>query len=171
MREKNGLPSPALQAGAIALRITTNNRELDIPLVHRFLSEQSSWAKGIPLALVERSIANSLCFGGFLGGNQIAFARVISDYATFANLVDVFVLPEYRGQGYSKVLLAAILAHPQLQGLRRFTLATGDAHGLYAQYGFTAPSYPQSLMERYFPGMYEAALATGADKAGSIDEA
>jgi GNAT superfamily N-acetyltransferase len=136
-------------------RITTEVGELDTELVHRFLSQESSWAKGISLALVERSMANSLCFGGFLGKDQIAFARVISDYATFANLVDVFVLPQHRGKGYSKDLMAAVVAHPQLQGLRRFTLATGDAHGLYAQYGFTAPLFPQSLMERYFPGMYE----------------
>jgi GNAT superfamily N-acetyltransferase len=136
-------------------RITTEVGELDAELVHRFLSQESSWAKGISLALVERSMANSLCFGGFLGKDQIAFARVISDYATFANLVDVFVLPQHRGKGYSKDLMAAVFAHPQLQGLRRFTLATGDAHGLYAQYGFTAPLFPQSLMERYFPGMYE----------------
>lgn len=136
-------------------RISTEPGELNIGLVHRFLSEQSSWAKGISRELVERSIANSLCFAGFLGRDQIAFARVISDYATFANLVDVFVLPEYRGKGYSKALMAAVFAHPDLQGLRRFTLATGDAHGLYAQYGFTSPLYPQSLMERYFPGMYE----------------
>jgi len=136
--------------------ITTEVSELDTGLVHRFLSEQSSWAKGISLDLVERSIANSLCFGGFLGKGQIAFARVISDYTTFANLVDVFVLPEHRGKGYSKALMAAVFAHPELQGLRRFTLATGDAHGLYAQFGFTAPLYPQSLMERYVPGMYEA---------------
>jgi GNAT superfamily N-acetyltransferase len=136
-------------------RITTEVGELDTELVHRFLSQESSWAKGISRALVERSMANSLCFGGFLGKDQIAFARVISDYATFANLVDVFVLPQHRGKGYSKDLMAAVVAHPQLQGLRRFTLATGDAHGLYAQYGFTAPLFPQSLMERYFPGMYE----------------
>ena len=138
-------------------RITAVPSELDVPLVHRFLSEQSSWAKGISLELVQRSIDHSLCFGGFLDGAQIAFARVISDYATFANLVDVFVLPEYRGNGYSKELMTAVLAHPQLQGLRRFTLATGDAHGLYAQFGFTAPQFPQSLMERYFPGMYSRA--------------
>ncbi|MGW8392348.1 GNAT family N-acetyltransferase [Pseudoduganella sp. HUAS MS19] len=137
-------------------RITTAAHELDISLVHSFLSEQSSWAKGISRSLVQRSIENSLCFGGFLGKNQVAFARVISDYATFANLVDVFVLPEHRGQGYGKTLMAAVFAHPELQGLRRFTLATGDAHGLYAQFGFTAPLYPRSLMERYVPGMYEA---------------
>lgn len=136
-------------------RITTVQGELDIPLVHRFLSEQSSWAKGISFDRVQRSIANSLCFGGFLGNEQIAFARVISDYTTFANLVDVFVLPEYRGQGFSKSLMEAVFTHPQLQGLRRFTLATRDAHGLYAQYGFTAPMYAQSLMERYFPDLYQ----------------
>lgn len=138
-------------------RITTETSELDIPLVHRFLSEQTYWAKGIPLTLVERSIAHSLCFGGFLGKDQVAFARVISDHATFANLVDVFVLPDHRGKGYSKSLMAAVFAHPQLQGLRRFTLATGDAHGLYAQYGFTLPAHPQSLMERYVPDIYARA--------------
>ena len=136
------------------LRITTATTELDIPLIHRFLSEHSSWAKDIPLGLVQKSVEHSLCFGGFLGRHQVAFARVISDYATFANLVDVFILPEHRGNGYSKKLMAAVLAHRQLQGLRRFTLATGDAHALYAQFGFTAPLHPQSLMERYFPSIY-----------------
>jgi len=156
MHEWRSNRSTLLAEGMEDFRVTTNVGELDTGLVHRFLSEQSSWAKGISRALVERSMAHSLCFGGFLGQEQIAFARVISDYATFANLVDVFVLPEHRGQGYSKALMAAVFAHPQLQGLRRFTLATGDAHGLYAQFGFTPPLYPQSLMERYFPGMYEA---------------
>mgnify|MGYP003532056496 FL=1 len=135
-------------------RVTTEKAELDLPLIHTFLSRHTYWANGIPIALVQRSIENSLCFGGFLGTAQIAFARVISDYATFANLVDVFVLPEHRGNGYGKVLMDAVFAHEQLQGLRRFTLATGDAHGLYTQYGFTAPLYPESLMERYVPGIY-----------------
>src|SRR5512139_1515039 len=139
------------------LRITTDPSALDVGLVHRFLSQQSTWAKGIPLHLVERSIAGSLCFAGFLGRDQVAFARVISDYATFANLVDVFVLPDHRGKGYSKALVRAVLAHPDLQGLRRFTLATSDAHGLYRQFGFTAPAKPQSYMERYFPDVYGAA--------------
>jgi GNAT superfamily N-acetyltransferase len=140
------------------LRITTDAAELDLRLIHRFLSEQTYWAKAIPFAVVERAVANSLCFGGLLGGRQVAFARVISDYATFANLVDVFVLPEHRGKGYSKALVGAVLAHPQLQGLRRFTLATGDAHGLYARFGFTAPAHPQTLMERHVPDIYAAAL-------------
>lgn len=139
------------------LRISTDKTELQTREIHRYLSQHTDWAKDIPLALVEKAIAHSLCFGGFVGSRQVAFARVVSDYATFAYLGDVFVLPEHRGKGYSKALMEAILAHPELQGLRRFSLATSDAHALYARYGFTAPRYPQSLMERYFPGMYTAA--------------
>lgn len=139
------------------LRITTDNAELDRDLIHRFLSEHTYWAKGIARELVERSIDNSLCFGGFVGPDQVAFARVISDYATFANLVDVFVLPAHRGKGFSKALMAAVFAHPRLQGLRRFSLATSDAHGLYAQFGFTTPQRPETLMERYEPNAYVAA--------------
>ncbi len=141
-----------------ALSISTDKARLDVAMIHRYLAAESSWARDIPLAVVQRSIDHSLCFGGYLDDVQVGFARVISDYATFANLVDVFVLPAYRGRGYSKELMAGILAHPMLQGLRRFMLATADAHGLYAQFGFTAPRFPQSLMERYAPGMYTAAL-------------
>ena len=130
------------------LRITTDRAELDVALIHRFLSQESTWAKGIPLATVQRSLEASLCFGGFLGREQVAFARVISDYATFANLVDVFVLPAHRGQGHSKAMMRAVLAHPDLQGLRRFTLATFDAHGLYRQFGFHELEQPERWMER-----------------------
>lgn len=136
------------------LRISTEQAELDVPLIHRFLAEHSTWAKGIPLATLTRAIKHSLCFGGYLGASQVAFARVISDYATFANLVDVFVLPEHRGCGFSKAIMRAVIEHPAMQGLRRFTLATGDAHALYAQFGFTSPLRPQSLMERYDPDIY-----------------
>lgn len=139
-----------------ALRISTVNAEQDVSVIHAFLSGHSSWAKGISPALVRKSIEHSLCFGGFVGDAQVAFARVVSDYSTFANLVDVFVLPEHRGQGHAKALMDAVFAHPQLQGLRRFTLATGDAHALYARYGFTAPRFPASLMERYVPDIYSA---------------
>jgi GNAT superfamily N-acetyltransferase len=139
------------------LRISTTKAELDIPLIHRFIAQESYWARGIPLHTLQRSIEHSLCFGGFLGSAQVAFARVISDYATFAYLGDVFVLPEHRGKGYSKAMMAAILAYPQLQGLRRFMLTTSDAHGLYAQLGFTAPARPEWLMERLQPNVYTVA--------------
>ena len=139
------------------LRISTEKSELDLALIHDFLSTGSSWAKGISFDTVRKSIEHSLCFGGYLGQAQVAFARVISDFATFANLVDVFVLPSYRGQGYSKAVVEAVMAHPQLQGLRRFTLATFDAHALYARYGFTPPHNPDTLMEIYKPGIYQSA--------------
>lgn len=136
------------------MNISTDKAALDIPLIHGFLSERSTWAVGMPLALLEKAIANSLCFGGYEDGKQIAFARVITDGATFANLVDVFVLPEHRGLGHSKRLVEAVMAHSELQGLRRFSLATSDAHGLYARFGFAPPQRPQTLMERYFPDVY-----------------
>ncbi len=139
------------------LRLSTYKSELDVALIHDFLATGSSWAQGIPVETVRKSIEHSLCFGGYLGGAQVAFARVISDFATFANLVDVFVLPAYRGRGYSKDVVEAVIAHPELQGLRRFTLATFDAHELYARYGFAAPSKPDTLMEIYRPGLYQSA--------------
>ena len=139
-----------------ALRISTDRAELDVALIHGFLAQQSTWARGIALDIVRRSIEHSLCFGGFIGDAQIAFARVVSDFATFANLVDVFVLPEQRGHGYAKQLMRVVLDHPQLQGLRRFTLATADAHGLYMQFGFTALDSPERFMERFVADIYTA---------------
>ncbi len=136
------------------LLISTDKTCLDRELIHRFLNEESTWGQGIPRAVVEKSIEGSLCFGGYLAGQQIAFARVITDFATFGNLVDVFVLPPYRGQGFSKTLMAAIVAAPELQGLRRLTLATSDAHGLYAQFGFAPLTKPDTFMERYQPDIY-----------------
>lgn len=138
------------------MRISTERSELDVPLIHRWLSEESYWAAGVPLDVVQRSIEHSLCFGGYLDGRQIAFARVISDYATFAYLADVFVLKEHRGLGYSKALMAAVMAHPQLQGLRRLLLATSDAHGLYAAYGFTPLARPEIVMEKHAPDIYRS---------------
>ena len=142
-----------------AFRISTDRAELDLERVHRFLSTEAYWSRGIPRETVERAIAGSLCFGGYVeGAGQVAFARAITDGATFAYLADVFVLPEHRGLGYSKQLVAAIMAHPQLQGLRRFMLATSDAHGLYGYYGFTAPAHPQTLMEVLRPDVYAQAV-------------
>ena len=138
------------------MRITCNSEEMDIQLIHSFLSEESQWAKGISLPVVEKSVKNSLCFAGYVGSSQMAFARVVSDYATFANLVDVFVLSDHRGNGYGKKILEAVLSHSELQGLRRFTLATADAHGLYQQYGFTELAKPQVFMEKYDPNVYTA---------------
>ncbi|GAB2560081.1 GNAT family N-acetyltransferase [Rhodanobacter koreensis] len=140
-----------------ALQITTDKERLDIGLIHRFLSTEAYWSSGIPRATVERAIAGSLCFGGHLDGRQVAFARVVTDGATFGYLADVFVLPEHRGQGYARALTAAVMAHPQLQGLRRFSLATSDAHGLYAAFGFAAPAQPQTLMEKLDPDVYTRA--------------
>lgn len=135
-------------------RISTDLAELDRDLIHDMMARQSAWARGIPRETMDRAIDNSLCFGGYLGRAQVAFARVVTDFATFANLVDVFVLPEHRGRGYAKALVAAVVAHPRLQGLRRFTLNTTDAHGLYAQFGFTPLAKPDDAMERWFPGLY-----------------
>jgi len=137
-----------------SFEVSTDQSRLDIPMIHRFLSEQSSWAVGISRPIVERALENSLCFGGFLDSRQIAFARVITDFATFANLVDMFVVPEYRAKGYGKQLVGTVLRHPSLQRLRRFTLATNDAHGLFERFGFTTPRNPDTLMERYFPNIY-----------------
>lgn len=137
------------------MHITTDNAELDLTFIHRFLSEESAWAKGIPLATVDRSIRNSLCFGGFVDGKQIAFARVVTDKATFAYLMDVFVTPEFRNRGYSRQLMEAILAHTDLQGIRRFVLVSSSARGLYAKYGFDAPAKPETFMEINRPDIYQ----------------
>ena len=137
-----------------SFQVTTDQSQLDIPMIYRYLSEQSTWAVGISRPVVERAIENSLCFGGYVDGRQIAFARVVTDFATFGNLVDVFVIPEYRGRGYGKLLMRAVMEHASLQKLRRFTLATTDAHGLYERFGFTPLQRPDTIMERYFPNIY-----------------
>lgn len=126
--------------------ISTDRAKLDLDVIHNFLT-RSYWAAGIPRATVARSIENSLCFGVYDNSNQIGFARVISDFATYAYLADVFILEPYRERGLGKELMASIMAHPQLQGLRRWSLATRDAHGLYAQFGFTALENPSRSME------------------------
>jgi GNAT superfamily N-acetyltransferase len=145
--------------------ISTESAWLDLELIHNFLSEHSYWARGIPRDVVARSIANSLCLGVYALGKgapnpprrQVGFARVATDRATFAYLADVFVLPEHRGEGLSKRLMEAVLAHPDLQGLRRWMLATVDAHELYRRYGFTALSEPDRFMQRHNPDVYGGA--------------
>ncbi len=145
----------------LRFEVTSDKARMDFDRVYRFLNEHSGWAKDIPHDLFVRAMGNALCFAGHLGGEQIAFARVISDFATFANLVDVFVEPEFRGQRYATRLLEAVFAHPDLQGLRRFTLATRDAHGLYETFGFHAPALPETLMERYHPDIYRLPSGEG----------
>ena len=126
--------------------VTTDRSLLDLDMIHGFLS-RSYWARGIPRELVARAIEHSLCFGAFVDGAQVGFARVITDHATFAYVSDVFVLESHRGRGVGKSLMAAIRSHPELQGLRRWTLFTRDAHALYRQYGFREARYPERLLE------------------------
>ncbi len=133
--------------------ISTDKRRLQFAVIHDFLRE-SYWAVGIPEAVVRKSIEGSLCFGVFHGREQVGFARVITDEATFAYLADVFVLPEHRGKGLSKRLMEEIIAHPALQGLRRMLLATRDAHTLYALYGFKKLGNPDRWMEVHQPDIY-----------------
>jgi len=136
------------------LRISVDPAELDVALIHRFLSEESYWAKGIPRATLERALAHSVCVGGFLGDSQVAFARAVTDQATFAYLADVFVLPGHRGQGYGRQVVAALLGDPRLQGLRRWHLVTRDMQRLYADFGFVPLTQPERHMQRHDPEIY-----------------
>lgn len=131
--------------------ISTDKAKLHIPVIHKFLTEDSYWNKGITLNKVERCIEHSLCFGMYENSVQIGFARIISDFTTFAYLADVFILPDYRGRGCSKMLVAAIMEHPELLNLRRWVLATSDAHGLYKQFGWQPLSKTEKWMEIFDP--------------------
>jgi GNAT superfamily N-acetyltransferase len=135
--------------------VTCDPTRMDRAVIAEFLAS-SYWAKGIPQATVDKSLAHSLCFALLDGHRQVGFARVISDYATIAFLNDVFVLTEYRGRGLSKWLMECITSHPELQGLRRWMLATRDAHGLYEKFGFTPLKKPDVFMERHNPNVYDA---------------
>jgi GNAT superfamily N-acetyltransferase len=135
--------------------ISTNRQRLDMEMLHAYLAS-SYWASGMPRTVLERGIENSLTFGIYREDAQVGFARVITDLATYAYLSDVFVLEEYRGQGLSKWLMECILAHPDLQGLRRFALFTRDAQGLYERYGFAPSRSPSTYLERWTPNVYAA---------------
>ncbi len=134
--------------------ISIDKSRLQVNLIHEFLSQESYWAQNRTIEQTKRAIENSLCFGVFCKGRQIGFARVVSDFATFAYLGDVFILEEFRGRGLSKWLMQTIVEHPDLQGLRRWLLATRDAHGLYEQFDFTALKVPERWMERTAPDAY-----------------
>lgn len=127
--------------------ISTDGRKLDIELIHRYLSKDSYWAQDIPLPVVQRSIEHSFCFGLYYQEQQVGFARLVTDKATFAYLADVFILPEHRGKGLSKWMLTVIHAHPDMKGLRRWMLGTRDAHGLYEQFGWEP--IPSELVSRF----------------------
>ena len=139
-------------------RISHHKPDMDIEVIHGYLS-RSYWANNIPLSTVQKALDNSLCFGVFTdAGQQVGFARMITDLATFAYLADVFILEDHRGKGLSKWLMEVIFQHPDLTGLRRIALATSDAHGLYQQFGFTPLASPQSFMERHQADVYQAPL-------------
>ena len=126
--------------------ISTDKEKLQFDVIHKFLSA-SYWAKNIPFEIVKQSINNSLCFGIYKGNTQIGFSRLITDYATFAYLADVFIIEEFRGKGLSKWMMERIIDYPELKGLRTWMLKTADAHGLYQQYGFDKPKFPERVME------------------------
>jgi GNAT superfamily N-acetyltransferase len=141
-----------------AITVDTNQNRLDLKTIQEFLTN-SYWARGIPIEIVERSIRGSLCFGLYDGDRQVGFARAITDCATFAYLADVFVVESHRGRGLGKMLMASILAHPSLQGLRRWLLATRDAHDLYAQFDFVPLAAPDRFMERHALDVYASPVS------------
>jgi len=150
-----------IEAQRGSFTISTDPARLDVDAIHSFLS-RSYWATGIPRSVVERSIRGSVCFGVYAGAQQVGFARVITDGATFAYLADVYVLQEYRGQGLAKWLMEVIMAHPAVQGLRCFTLVTRDAHGLYSRFGFRPLQSPERHMEIRRANTYTASSPPAA---------
>lgn len=136
--------------------VTSDVSRFDIDAIHAFLA-QSYWSPGIPRRIVDRAISNSLCFGVFFGNEQVGFARVVTDRATFAYLADVYVLEAHRGKGLAQRLMNEVMRHPDLQGLRRILLATRDAHGLYSKHGFAPLKAPGRMMEIQNPDAYKEA--------------
>lgn len=134
--------------------ISTDKSLLDLSVIHQFLSQESYWAQNIPLELVQKSIETSLCFGVYDNGQQVGYARIVTDYTTVAYLSDVFIVKEHRGRGLSKQLVQFIIDYPELQGLRRWILVTQDAHTLYEQFGFTNPDDPKLYMHRKLISSY-----------------
>ncbi len=135
--------------------ISTDKSRLNVEYIHQYLSNRSYWAENIPVDVVQKSIRGSICFGIYTDETQIGFARVITDSACFAYLADVFIDEQYRGRGLSKWLMGVIMSYPDLQGLRRFMLATNDAHGLYQKFGFSQLTFPERWMHVHNPGIYK----------------
>lgn len=134
-------------------KVSSDKRTFDFEVIYQFIST-SYWAKGIPREILQKAIDNSVCFSVFDDDDQVGFAHVVTDGATFGYLADVFVLPSHRGLGLSKMMMQQVVEHPELQGLRRMLLATADAHGLYRQFGFRELSKPQNMMESWDPTIY-----------------
>jgi len=132
-------------------KISTDKSQIDFDTVYNYLNHESYWAKGIPTEKLKKAIENSMCFGVYHHDRQAGFARVVTDKATFAYICDVFILADYRRLGLSKWLMQTIRQHPELQGLRRWSLATADAHDLYKQFGFTIIDRPERWMEIFTP--------------------
>lgn len=136
--------------------ISDDSTRLDLRAIHAYLT-RAYWSPGIPAEIVRRAVRSSLCVGAYdPSGAQVGLVRVISDYATFCYVCDVYVLEQHRGHGLSKAMLAMVMAHPKLQGLRRWSLVTADAHGLYRQFGFSAVAQPERHMERLDADIYRA---------------
>ena len=139
------------------LTFSSNKADLDIEMIYAFLSQETAWAKGMPRETFDRAVAGSLCFGAYIEDRQIAFARLITDQATFAYLCDVFVLPAHRGKGYASALMKHVFASPSLTGLRRIVLVTTDAHHVYEPHGFKELTTPERYMELHNPDVYKTA--------------
>lgn len=135
--------------------ISDDKSLLQLQVIHNYLCHQSYWAKGIPMAVVQKSIEGSYCVGVYLGDEQVGFARLVTDYATFGYLADVFVLEPHRGKGLSKEIIKFLLAQEWVQGLRNIMLGTQDAHGLYQQFGFTLLTDPKRYMYKFKPNIYK----------------
>ena len=135
--------------------ISTESSKMNVDVIYNYLSKESYWSKDIPKEVVQRAIENSLCFGVFFNEEQIGFARIITDYATYGYLADVFIIEAHRGKGLSKLLMQVILDDPRLQGFRRILLATKDAHDLYKKFGFTELTKPDRWMEKWNPDVYK----------------
>ncbi|MEM1120408.1 MAG: GNAT family N-acetyltransferase [Bacteroidota bacterium] len=136
-----------------AFSISTDQAKLDYTTIHSYLKD-AYWCKNIPMEIVQKSIKGSLCFGVYHRDKQVGFARVVSDFATFAYLADVFILPNYQGQGLGKFLIQTIMDYPDLQEIRTFSLATKDAHGLYTQFGFKPLAEPEKRMLKVYRTEY-----------------
>lgn len=149
-----------------AFKISTDKRAFDLDMIHAFLAHHTHWAKGISRLAVERSIEGAVCFGGFVDSRQVAFARLITDHATFGYVCDVFVLDAYRGRGYAKALMHAISDFCAELRLRRLVLVTSDAHGLYESFGFQSLASPERYMELHRPHVYGEAQSR--DEAGNL---